>query len=196
MEAAVAFVEPGLIAMGAANAVRRAIDAHSGAAANASSNADLLRLVKGADGGNVWVVARFDALSSTGQIPPAMLQRLPAINWVTITGHINGGVTAAILAEARDDAAAKNLREILQGILALAKLQTGQRPDVTALMNSIELGGEGHNVSLGLSVPIEVIDHLASLRTPGGAPLGPLAPPAPPPPPDAPAAPDAPPTAP
>jgi hypothetical protein len=190
MEAAVAFVEPGLIAMGAANAVRRAIDAHSGAAANASSNADLLRLVKDADGGNVWVVARFDALSSAGQIPPAVLQRLPAINWVRITGHINGGVTAAILAVARDDAAAKNLREVLQGILALAKLQTGQRPDITALVNSIELGGEGHNVSLGLSVPIEVIDRLASLHTPG-APSVPFFP-APPEAPEAPTAPEPP----
>ena len=166
MEGAVAFVEPGLIAMGGDAAVRRAIDAHSGAAASASSNADLVRLVKGADDGNAWVVARFDTLSSASQIPPEMLQKLPAINWVTITGHVNGGIRAAVRAEARDDAAAKNLRDVVQGVLAIAKLQTGQRADVQALMNSIELGGEGNNVSLGVSVPLEVIDHLASLRTP------------------------------
>ena len=177
MEAAVAFVEPGLIAMGADAAVRRAIDAHTGAAANASSNAELVRLVKGADDGNAWVVARFDSLSAAGRIPPEMLQKLPAINWVTITGHVNGGIRAAVRAEARDDAAAKNLRDVLQGVLAIAKLQTGQRADMTALMNSIELGGDGKNVSLGLSVPIEVIDHLASLRTPGTLAPAPPAPP-------------------
>src|SRR5204863_8807443 len=160
MDAALAFVEPGLIAMGAEAAVRQAIDGRRGSA-NATGNAELLRLVKGAADGNAWVVARLDALSAAGKVPPEVMQRLPAITWVTITGHVNGGVRAAVRAEARDDAAAKNLREVLQGMLALAKLQTGQRGDVAALMNSIELGGEGNNVSLGVSVPMEVIDHLA-----------------------------------
>ena len=180
MDAAVAFVEPGLIAMGAQTAVRRAIDAHASGAANVSSNDELVRLVKGANDGNAWVVARFDALSSGGQIPQEMLQRLPAINWLTVTGHVNGGVRAAIRAEARDDIAAKNLREVVTGMLALAKMGASQQSEVSALVNSIELGGEGKNVSLGLSVPIEVIDQLVSLRTAGGLP------PAPPTPPDAP----------
>jgi hypothetical protein len=108
-----------------------------------------------------------------------MLSKLPALNWVTSTGHVNGGVRAAIRAEARDDAAAKNLREVVTGMLALARLQTGQRADVTALMNSIELGGDGKNVSLGISVPMEFIDHLAALRTPSTPPAPPV-PPAPP----------------
>jgi hypothetical protein len=179
MEGALAFVEPGLIAMGADAAVRRAIDAHADGS-NATSNSDLLRLIKDADDGNAWVVARFDALSAAGKIPADMLQRLPAINWVTVTGHVNGGVRAAVKAEARDDAAAQNLRQVVQGILALAKLQTGQRADVTALVNSIELGGEGKNVSLGVSVPMEFINNLASLRTPGNASVAPAAPERPP----------------
>jgi hypothetical protein len=113
-----------------------------------------------------------------------MLQRLPAINWLTVTGHVNGGVRAAIRAEARDEIAAKNLREVVTGMLALAKIGAGQQGELSALVNSIELGGEGNNVSLGLSVPIEVIDRLASLHTPG-APSVPLFP-------QAPAAPEAP----
>ncbi|HEV8396842.1 MAG TPA: hypothetical protein VGQ37_21320 [Vicinamibacterales bacterium] len=187
MDAALAFVEPGLIAMGAQDAVRRAIDARKGGTASAAGNEELVRLVKQADDGNAWVVARFDALSAAGQLPPDVLQRLPAINWLTVTGHVNGGIRAAIRAETRDEAAAKNLRDVLQGILALAKLQSGQRADVAAIMDSIELGGEGKNVTLGLAVPIEVIDQLASLRTPGS-----LAPPAAPQPPQAPEPPTAP----
>jgi hypothetical protein len=184
MQGALAFVEPGLIAMGGEAAVRRAIDAHNGTMANVSGNDQLLGLVKGASDGNAWVVARFDALTSSGQIPQDVLQRLPAINWLTVTGHVNGGIRAAVRAEARDAAAAKNLRDVVSGILALAKLQTGQQADLGALMNSIELGGEGNNVSLGVTVPIEFIDRIAALRTPGNA-LAPAAP-------DAPTAPDAP----
>jgi hypothetical protein len=185
MRGALAFVEPGLIAMGADTAVRRAIDAQKGDVPNASSNADIVRLVKTADEGNAWVVARFDALSSGGQIPPEVLQKLPAINWLTVTGHVNGGLRAAVRAEARDDAAAQNLREVLQGILALAKLQVGQNNEFAALTNSIELGGDGNTVSLGLAVPMELIDKLIALRTLAGAMQ-------PPPAPEAPEAPEAP----
>jgi hypothetical protein len=183
MEGALAFVEPGLIAMGARDAVRRAIDARQGGAGSAAGNEELVRLVKESDDGNAWVVARFDALSAAGHVPSDVLKRLPNINWITVTGHVNGGLRAAVRAEARDEVAAKNLREVLEGLLALAKLQSGQQTELATLVNSIQLGGEGKNVSLGLSVPIEVVDRLATLSAPGRLP---------PPPPDAPAPPDAP----
>jgi len=176
---AMTFLEPGLIAMGADSAVRGTIDVRTGAA-NATQNEELMRLVKDAnDGGNAWVVARFDALASNGQVPSDMLARLPAINWVTITSHVNGGIRAAVRAETRDESAAKNLREVLQGMLALARLQTGQRAELTGIVNSIELGGEGKNVSLALSVPIEAIDLLAGLAAPRPAPDAPAAEPTP-----------------
>ena len=174
MDGALAFVEPGLIAMGAQDAVRRAIDARKGgAAASAAGNEELVRLVKQADDGNAWVVAKFDALSAAGKLPSEVLQRIPAINWITITGHVNGGVRAAVRAETRDDAAAKNLKDVLQGLLALAKLQTGAQTDVAALVDSVELGGDGKQVLLGVSVPVEFIDRLARLR-----PAGTVTPPA------------------
>src|SRR6185436_15103192 len=69
MEMALAFAEPGLIAMGNDAAVRQAIDGHRGSAANLTGNADLTRLVKDASDGNLWVVARFDALSAAGNLP-------------------------------------------------------------------------------------------------------------------------------
>jgi hypothetical protein len=53
---------------------------------------------------------------------------------------------------------------VVQGVLALARLQAGQNPQIRALMNSLELGGTGKTVSLGFSVPTEVIDALAALQ--------------------------------
>jgi hypothetical protein len=161
---ALTFLEPGLVAMGVDSAVRAAIDVRTGATASVTANEDLMRRVKEANAdGNAWVVAKFDALVNGGKVPSDMLQRLPAINWVSVTGHVNGGVRAAMRAETRDETAAQNLRDVLQGILGLAKLQTGQRADLAAIVNSIELGGEGKNVSLAFAVPIEAIDQLANL---------------------------------
>ena len=167
--AALTFLEPGLVAMGTDSAVRAAIDVRTGAAGAAAGNEELLRLVKESkDGGNAWVVAKFDALTAGGGVPNDMMKRLPAINWVTVTGHVNGGLRAAVRAETRDEVAAKNLRDVLQGILGLAKMQSGQRADLAGIIDSIELGGEGKNVSLALSVPIEAIDQLAALAMPRG----------------------------
>jgi hypothetical protein len=114
-------------------------------------------------------VARFDALSSAGQIPPRCCSELPAINWVTVTGHVNGGMRAR---RARRGARRRGAPRTCATCCRAAG--AGQAPDraarrVSRWSDSIELGGEGKNVSLGLSVPIEVIDHLASLRNAPGA---------------------------
>ena len=164
MRGALAFVEPGLIAMGADTAVRRAIDAQKGDVPNASSNADIVRLVKTAGEGNAWVVAKFDALSAGGQVPPEVLQKLPAINWLTLTGHVNGGLRAVVSAEARDDAAAKNLRDVLQGFMAMAKLHAGQKPELAPVMQSLTVSGTGNTVALSFEVPPALIDALIELK--------------------------------
>ena len=163
MPVALAFLEPGLVAVGRAEAIRQSIDARAGTVPSVTANEELMRLVRESDEGNVWAVARFDALTS-GRLPDSVASRIPPINWLAVTGHVNGGVSAAIRAETRDDAAAKDLRDVIQGALGLARLQSGQNADIAAVVNSVELGGDGKNVSLSFRLPIEAIDRLAGLR--------------------------------
>ena len=123
-----------------------------GATASVTANEDLMRLVKEANaGGNAWVVAKFDALVD-GRPGAERHAAAPAGHQLGHASPVTSTAASAprVRAETRDEAAAKNLRDVLQGILALAKLQTGQRADLAAIVNSIELGGEGKNVSLGL----------------------------------------------
>ena len=56
-------------------------------------------------------------------------------------------------AEARDDEAAKNLRDVVQGFLALAKLQAGKKPEIQTLVQSLQLSGTGKTVALSFEVP-------------------------------------------
>jgi hypothetical protein len=164
-ESAVAFLEPGLLAVGGAPAVRSAIDLAKTGGASITGNDEVMRLVRDADTGNAWAVARFDSLAA-GRIPAEVAKRLPPINWVTVTGQVNGGLHAAIRAETRDEAAGKDLRDVIQGMVALAKLQSGQRAELAAVINSVELGGDGKNVTLSLAVPMQAIDVLAGMRAP------------------------------
>ncbi len=159
-----AFVEPDLIAFGSADAVRRAIDTKAGRAPNVTTNQEVMALVRDMDAGNAWAVGRFDAISHSARMPQQLASQLPAINWFAASGHVNGGVRGVLRAEARDEAAAQDLREVVRGFLALARLQAGQNGQIRAMMNSLELGGDGRTVSLGFSLAPEVIDALAALR--------------------------------
>jgi hypothetical protein len=165
----VAFVEPGLVAVGNSPLVHTAIDLHQGGdnpqtgVASATSNEELMNLVRSLDAGNAWAVGRFDTLTARARLPQGVADRLPAITWFSASSHINGGLSGVVRAEARDDEAANNLRDVVRGFLALAKMQAGSRPDVQAMIQSLELGGTGKTVALSFTVPAQVFDAIAAL---------------------------------
>jgi hypothetical protein len=179
---AVAFAEPGLLVLGTEAAVRRALDAKT-SGKNVIDNTEIMKLVRESDDGNAWAVARFDALTGRAQIPADIASRLPAIGWFAASGHINGGLRAVLRAETRDDVSAQDLRQVISGFMALARLQTGQNTEFTALLNSLELGGTGNTVSLGFSVDSAMIDAIGGALRSGPMPRVRPAPPAPPSPP-------------
>jgi hypothetical protein len=159
-----AFVEPGLVALGTPAEVKRAIDTKQAGSGNITGNDEVMRLVHGVDSGTVWGVARFDALTGS-QLPPEVRDRLPAISWLSAKGLVNGGIEGLISAEARDDQAAQDLRQVIQGFVALGRMQAGQsHPEITDFINSLQLTGQGRTVTLGFSVPAAMIDTLGALR--------------------------------
>jgi hypothetical protein len=153
---ALSFFKPGLVAVGSPSLIRHAVDLESGGD-NITSNDDVMKLVKSLGSGDAWAVGRFDALRSVAQLPAGLAQ-LPAITWFAANGHVDEGVSGVIRAEARDDEAAKNLRDVIRGALALAKLQATSRPELQGLVQSLELGGDGKTVALSFSVPGAVFD--------------------------------------
>jgi hypothetical protein len=157
-----AFIEPGLVAFGSAAAVRGAIDRKRGGQ-NITDNDEVMGLVRDIDDGNAWAVGRFEALANRARLPREVANQLPPINWFAASGHINGGIRGTIRAEARDETAAQNLRDVVRGFMALAKLQSNANPELTTMMNSLQLRGDGKTVSLDFSLPSEVIDVLGAI---------------------------------
>lgn len=166
---AAAFIEPGLVALGSTKLVRSAIDLHQtgdnpqAGLQSVTGNEELMNLVHSLESGNAWAVGRFDALQTQARLPQEVSSRLPAITWFAVSGHINGGLRGTVRAETRDEEAANNLRDIVRGFLALGKLQTGGRPEVAAMMQSLELSGTGKTVALSFTVPAEVFDVINSI---------------------------------
>jgi len=158
---AVTFVEPGLAIAGMPAGVRRAIDTKA-SGADIRGNAGVMQHIKDADSGNAWAVARFDALTQ-GRLPNEIASRLPSITWFSATANINGGIHGLLKADTRDEAAAQDLRDVIRGFVALARMQIGDKPGLADMMNSVELGGQGTTVSLGFAISSDVIDALAAL---------------------------------
>jgi hypothetical protein len=160
----VSFVEPGLIAAGTVRAVRRAIDTKAAGQASVTSDAELMALVRDMDEGTAWAVGRFDR-AAQARLPDAVSRQLPPISWFAVTSRINGGVEGQLRAETASDQAAQDLRQVVQGFVALARLQSGQRPEIAAMLDSLQLGGQGRTVSLTFSVPAAMLDALGTRAT-------------------------------
>jgi hypothetical protein len=158
---AVAFLDADLIALGSYSAVKKSIDASTGN--NVVSNTELMRQINDLDQSSAWAVGRFDALTSAGNFPTELQGKLPPIQWFSAAGTINGGISGVFRAETADDESAQNLRDVLRGLLALAKMQADSRPEMKSMVDSLQLSGEGKYVALAFNVPSELFDLLETI---------------------------------
>jgi hypothetical protein len=152
-----AFLEPGLVAIGESTAVKNSIDAQL-SAQSVTGNNEMMELVNDiGQGNNAWAVGRFDVLASQARLPEQVSSRLPQIKWFAAAGHVNGGLSGTLRAEARDDQAAENLRDVVRGVLGLARIQAQADPRTQAMVESIQLTGTGKTVALSFTVPAEIL---------------------------------------
>lgn len=165
-EMAFGFIEADMVAFGSLSTVKAAIDARA-SNRNVVSNNEMMKLVNEIDNANAWAVGRFDAIAGKAGLPTEIAAQLPAISWFSAAGHINGGVSGTFKAETKDEATAQNLRDIMGGFLALAKMQAGKQPGMQQLADSLVLSGDGKTVALAFSIPSEVIDVLEGLAKGG-----------------------------
>ena len=158
---ALTFMETGLAAVGSASLVRSAIDNQANGQ-NVTTNEEIMNLVRSLDSGNTWAVGRFDALQKQARLPAEVVSRIPPITWFSVSSHINGGITGVIRAETRDEESANNLRDVVRGFVALAKMQMGSKPEYQTMMQAFELGGTGKTVALSFAIPAEVFDMIGT----------------------------------
>lgn len=159
-----AFLEPNLIALGQEATVRAAIASRSGQGSSIRSNQELVSLIADLEGSsNLWAVGRMDALAGQAKLPEQIASQIPAVKWFAASSAINGGLSGMLRAEARDEESAKNLRDVLQGFMALGKLQAGSKPEFAPFLQSLQLSGTGTTVALSFEVPAALIDQMTAM---------------------------------
>ena len=161
-----AFLEPGLVGIGSEAAIKNSIDAQL-TAHSITSNNEMMELISDIDAGNnAWAVGRFDAIANQAHLPAEIATKLPAVKTFAVMTHIDGGITGMLRAETKDDESANNLRQVVQGLMALGRMTND--PKATALMNSLQLSGSGKTVALSFAVPSELLDLIQPAIRDGG----------------------------
>jgi hypothetical protein len=163
-----AFLEPGLVAIGDTQSVKRAIDAQL-TATSIRSNDEIMTLVTQIEHShNAWALGRFDALTSQARLPEQVARQLPQVKWFTTGVHINGGVSGMVRVEATDDTAADLLRRQVNGALAFGEMIGRSDARAAAALKSIQLSGTGTTVQLSFTVPGELL-HMVLPKPPAVA---------------------------
>lgn len=152
-----AFLEAGLVAIGTKATVQQAIDAQL-SSHSITANAEMMDIVSDIAGNNnAWAVGRFDAIATQANLPTEIASRMPPVKWFSAAGHVNGGISGTLRAEATDKESAELLRRQLSGALAFGEMVAKQDPKAGALINSLQLSGTGKTVALSFVIPAELL---------------------------------------
>lgn len=156
-QVSMAFLEAGLVAIGTKTTVQRAIDAQL-SSHSITSNSEMMDLVKEiGNSSNAWAVGRFDTIAQQAKLPAEIATKMPPIKWFAASGHVNGGISGNLRAEALDEASAENLRRMVSGALAFGEMVGKSDPKVSSLINSLQLSGTGKTVAVSFTVPAELL---------------------------------------
>jgi hypothetical protein len=170
---AVAFLEGGLVAFGEVGALQRAIDASS-TNNNITSNAELMNAMAEVEQtGDAWVVGRADAMTSGAQVPEHLRLQMSGIEWFSLSADVDTAVRGTLRAECADPQAAEQLRTVVNGALAAARMFAGRDPRVAGALNSLQSRGTGTSVELSFDITPEMLQ-LMHQMAPGGGPGHPL----------------------
>ena len=118
--------------------------------------------------GDAWSVGRFDAIAGNPDIPTEVLQHIPPVKWFSATAKVDAGINGTLRADAIDDKSAEDLRAIVNGGLAAARLMGGQEPQVEAMLSALQVTGTGKTVSVSFTISPELIDKLIAMASGGG----------------------------
>lgn len=148
-EVAMAFLEPGVVALGSTASVRRAIDTPD--VGDVTSNERLMGLMREVQSGsNAWLIARMDDPVSLAWLPEAFRSQVPSMEVFALDGRVtdSGGVSGQITAEARDEQAGQDLGDVVQGFLALVRMQGDLQPGFAGMLDGLQLTRVGRRVTL------------------------------------------------
>lgn len=169
---AAAFLDDSTLVMGDQASVEQTVTARAKGEAPLRENAGLLALLETVKPGSTfWMVGDQTLLSNMPRSIPGMggpgtsqSVELPALKSLIVTGDLDPQVSLDLTGEAGDEAAARNLADVVRGFVALASLQANQKPELKQLASAISVTTEASRVHVAARVSYDVIESLQPRR--------------------------------
>jgi len=168
-----AFLDESTLVFGPKDQVLQAVSSRTRGETPLKTNAELMaRVEKIRPGSTFWMVGDQSLLASLPTSVPAPgasgaggpTLSLPALTGLTVTGDLDPQVSLAVTGEAKDAAAAKNLADVVRGLVAMASLQAAQKPELQQLASAVSVATEENRVLVSARIPYETLDALQPKR--------------------------------
>jgi hypothetical protein len=163
-----AVVSDGVVVTGPPDSVGLALDRRARGSRGLLGNTALLALVERAQPtATFWLCGDASMLATaTNAVPGAGGISFPALKSLVVSGDLIPDLSAVIVGETADESSAKNLADLAQGLLAIAKLQ--QKPGLSEFASALTIAHEGPQVRVGARVAYDTLEKL--MATPRPAP--------------------------
>jgi hypothetical protein len=162
---AVGFLEDNVLVMGSLPDVEKVIAARVHGQGGVKSNATLVGLLENVrPGSTFWAVGDQSLLASmpkTAGAPGGPQVALPGLKSMLVTADLDPEINLELTGEASDEAAARNLADVVRGFVALAQLQSSQKPELKQLATAVSVTTEESRVRVSARVPYELLDALS-----------------------------------
>jgi hypothetical protein len=169
---AAAFLDDDTLVFGSQAAVEATIVSRAGGKAPLRTNAALMALLERVKPGSTfWMVGDQSLLANMPQSIPApsgsggSSLQLPAVRNLIVTGDLDPQIALEATADTADEAAAKNLADVVRGLLALAALQGNQKPELKELASAVSVSTEANQVHLNARIPHALFESLQPKKT-------------------------------
>jgi hypothetical protein len=167
-----ALVDESTLVLGPTDQVTQALASRTRGETPLKTNAGLMaRVEKIQPGSTFWMVGDQSLLASLPTSIPGPggsagggSLALPALLGLTVTGDLDPQVSIAVTGEAKDAAAAKNLADVVRGLVAMASLQAAQKPELQQLASAVSVATEENRVLVSARIPYETLDALQPKR--------------------------------
>jgi hypothetical protein len=167
-----ALVDESTLVLGPTDQVTQALASRTRGETPLKTNTELMaRVEKIQPGSTFWMVGDQSLLASLPTSIPGPggsagggSLALPALLGLTVTGDLDPQVSIAVTGEAKDAAAAKNLADVVRGLVAMASLQAAQKPELQQLASAVSVATEENRVLVSARIPYETLDALQPKR--------------------------------
>jgi hypothetical protein len=175
---AAAFLDDRRVVVGSAAAVEAAVTANAQGGSGLKGNAAIAGLLERVKPGSTfWMVGDQTLLANLPKSVPMggeSTMTLPALKSVVVSGDLEPVVSVAITGDAADELGAKNLADVVRGLVAIVSMQGNQKPELKQLASAVSVTTEASQVHVNARIPYEVIEalnaHKAAATPPAAVP--------------------------